>query len=124
MAKVRAKDTTPEILVRKLIRDLGYLGYRTHYVKLRGKPDVVFLRRKKVIFVHGCFWHGHSCRAGKNVPRTNLDYWIPKLERNKRRDRINIRAIRRSGWQVLTIWECQLKNEQLILKKLERLLCV
>ncbi len=111
MQKVRSKNTTPELAVRRLLQGIGYRGYRIHYDKLPGKPDVVFTKRRKAIFVHGCFWHGHSCRAGRNTPRSNQDYWKPKLERNKKRDTAQIREIRKAGWDVLVIWECQLSNE-------------
>ena len=82
MQRVRAKNTSPELKLRRLLCDMGFRGYRIHYKKLPGTPDVVFVSRKKAIFVHGCFWHGHDCKAGKNVPRTNQEYWEPKLERN------------------------------------------
>lgn len=122
MTKVRAKNTTPEIKLRKMIWKLGFRGYRIHYAKLQGKPDVAFVRSKKVIFVHGCFWHGHNCRAGRNVPRTNQDYWVPKLARNKNRDRSNAISIRRAGWKALTIWECQLIDDEKIELKLAKFL--
>jgi len=124
MRKVRAIDTTPELKLRKILQSLGRRSYRTHYDKLRGKPDIVFVNLKKVIFVHGCFWHGHSCRAGQNVPRTNQEYWIPKLSRNKIRDRRTNASIRRLGWHILTVWECQLKNQEAVERRVKKFLCV
>jgi DNA mismatch endonuclease (patch repair protein) len=109
MAKVRSKHTKPEMVVRKAVLRLGF-RYRLHRKDLPGKPDLVFLRKKKVIFVHGCFWHGHSCPAGKNQPRSNTEYWLQKLERNKARDQEQERALRNIGWDILVIWECQVKD--------------
>lgn len=78
---------------------------------LPGRPDVVFTKKKKAIFVNGCFWHGHDCRAGRNVPKSNTDYWEPKLRRNKERDEVNIAALKQLGWSVLVVWEFRLKDE-------------
>ena len=104
-----------------MLLDMGYRGYRVHYEKLPGRPDVVFTKRRKVIFVHGCFWHGHDCRAGRNTPRTNKDYWEPKLRRNIERDEKHLSQIREKKWKVLVVWECQLKkNSEAVRKKLEK----
>lgn len=126
MTKVHSKNTSPEVKLRKLLCGLGYRGYRLYYAKLQGKPDIVFPRRKKVIFIHGCFWHGHDCKAGRNTPKTNLEYWVPKLERNKKRDQNNILEIKKEGWDVLVLWGCELtkKNEKNIVKCLNDFLCV
>ena len=111
MSRVRGKNTKPEVKVRRLIWSLGF-RYRLHG-KLPGRPDIVFPGRKKGIFIHGCFWHQHkSCRQYR-MPRTRLDFWLPKLHGNARRDRLNRDAIRKMGWHSLTIWECQLKDERL-----------
>jgi DNA mismatch endonuclease (patch repair protein) len=107
MARVRSKDTRPEMRVRKLAFALGY-RYRLHDKKLPGCPDLVFGPQRKVIFVHGCFWHRHARCALARLPKSRLDFWIPKLEGNKLRDQRNKRALARRGWKVLTIWECQL----------------
>lgn len=107
MARVRSKDTRPEMRVRKLAFALGY-RYRLHDRKLPGCPDLVFGPRRKVIFVHGCFWHRHARCTLARLPKSRLDFWIPKLEGNKLRDQRNKRALARRGWKVLTIWECQL----------------
>lgn len=111
MREVRGKNTTPELKFRKMLWRLGFRGYRIHVKDLPGRPDVVFTKKKKAIFVNGCFWHGHDCRAGRNVPKSNTDYWEPKLRRNKERDEVNIAALKQLGWSVLVVWECRLKDE-------------
>ncbi len=118
MAKVKSKDTGPELLVRRLLRDMGFRGYRIHFEKLPGRPDIVFTRRKKVIFVHGCFWHGHNCPAGSHRPKSNEEYWDAKLLRNVERDQKHLSDIIALGWHVLVIWECQLKNHEYVRKTL------
>ena len=118
MAKIKSKNTEPELKLRRLLLDLGYRGYRIHYDKLPGKPDIVFTRSKKVIFVHGCFWHGHNCAAGSHRPKSNKDYWEAKLQRNIERDKANLSEIMNEGWNALVVWECQLKNLDGVQKKL------
>jgi len=115
MSRVRGRNTKPEMLVRSMIHRLGY-RFRVHRSDLPAAPDIVFPSRKKVIFVHGCFWHGHSCTRGARTPKANRDYWEAKISRNKNRDKKNIRALKQSGWGVMVIWECQLKDD----KKLEK----
>ena len=111
MSRVRGKDTAPEMIVRKLVHSLGY-RYRLHGQKLPGKPDLVFGPRKKVIFVHGCFWHGHEgCRKAR-LPKSRLEYWGPKIEENKQRDRKNLEELRTSGWSCLVLWQCELKDRK------------
>ena len=109
MSKVRGKDTGPEMVVRRLIHRLGY-RYRLHVKDFPGCPDLVFPSRHKVIFVHGCFWHRHRCPSGREIPKSRKDFWLPKLNRNHERDAINQRLLRRTGWDVLVIWECQTSN--------------
>ena len=109
MRRVRGKDTTPEMIVRRIVHRLGY-RYRLHADDLPGKPDLVLPSRGKVIFVHGCFWHQHSCTRGDRMPSSNQDYWLRKLEGNRRRDRRHRAALKRAGWQVLVVWECQTKK--------------
>ncbi len=121
MRRVRGKDTQPEIAVRRLIHRQGF-RFRLHSRELPGNPDLVFPSRGKVIFVHGCFWHGHGCRAGLNRPGSNVDYWLPKLDRNKKRDRVNRSRLRRLGWDVLVVWECQLKSPGALLERISRFL--
>lgn len=117
MQRVRSKDTKPEKLVRRLVYSMGY-RYRLHYKTLPGKPDLAFPSRKKVIFVHGCFWHGHDCKAGRKRPKTNRAYWDKKLARNKERDEEQREQLREQGWDVLVIWECELKNIESIRKRI------
>lgn len=109
MRRIRSTDTGPELAVRRLLRDLGYPGYRLHRKELPGRPDVAFLGRKKAIMVHGCFWHGHSCAVGVRKPGSNQEYWLPKIARNQERDGANLEALGALGWSVLTVWECELK---------------
>ncbi len=123
MAKVKSKNTAPELKLRRLLLDMGYKGYRIHYDKLPGRPDIVFTKYRKVIFVHGCFWHGHNCKAGKNTPKTNKDYWESKLLRNVDRDKKHLRQIRKEGWKVLIVWECHLKDPEFTRKKLKEFMC-
>jgi len=105
MAAVGSKDTGPEMRVRRLAHSMGY-RYALHSRKLPGKPDLVFVSRRKIIFVHGCFWHRHNCRHGSTSPTTNSEYWKSKRERNAGRDKTHIRALRKDGWKVLVLWEC------------------
>ncbi len=120
MSKVRAKNTAPEMTVRRLVHALGF-RYRLHGKSLPGSPDLVFSGRGCVIFVHGCFWHLHECRA-VSVPASNRDYWVAKLERNRRRDRRNEARLRALGWRVMTVWECQLKNPDRLARRVVRFL--
>jgi DNA mismatch endonuclease (patch repair protein) len=109
MRAVKSEDTEPELIVRRLLYAAGF-RYRLHPKDLPGRPDIVFRRLKKAIFVHGCFWHGHTSRRGARTPKTNRDYWNEKIARNRGRDREHIRRLRRAGWRVLVIWECKLAN--------------
>lgn len=111
MARIRAKDTKPELAVRSLAHRMGF-RYSLHRKDLPGKPDLVFSSRKRIIFVHGCFWHQHpksSCRDAQ-APKSRLEYWLPKLQRTSQRDREHLRSLRRAGWQVLVIWECEIAH--------------
>lgn len=109
MARVRAKDTKPEIRVRSLAHSLGY-RFRLHRRDLPGCPDLVFVRLRKIIFVHGCFWHQHRNCRGARQPKSNTSYWRPKLDGNRSRDMASVHNLRRIGWQVLVVWECQTRN--------------
>jgi DNA mismatch endonuclease (patch repair protein) len=121
MALVRNKDTKPEMLVRSLVHGMGF-RYRLHAGKLPGCPDLVFRPRRKVIFVHGCFWHRHpSCDLAR-LPKSKLDFWKSKLESNRQRDLRNQAALKRLGWNVLVIWECELTNMQKVATRVERFL--
>ena len=106
MRAIRGKDTQPEIAVRRLVHRMGY-RYRLHVRSLPGCPDLVFPSRDKVIFVHGCFWHRHSCRKGRSTPTTRVAFWRKKLESNRLRDVRHTGRLRRDGWSVMTVWECQ-----------------
>lgn len=109
MSRVRAKDTQPEVTVRRLVHGLGY-RYRLHAKDLPGKPDLVFRGRRKIIFVHGCFWHRHSgCKLAR-MPKSRTDFWTNKLETNQRRDARTLAALKDAGWDVLIVWECELTN--------------
>src|SRR5258706_12705852 len=106
MGSVKSRHTGPELAVRRLLHGLGY-RYSLHDSRLPGTPDLVFRKRKKIILVHGCFWHRHSCRQGRSSPKTRAEFWKSKFEGNKLRDR-RIRAqLRRGGWGVLVVWSCQ-----------------
>lgn len=117
MRRIRSKDTKPELLVRRIAHGMGY-RYRLHRRDLPGNPDLVFPKRGKIIFVHGCFWHRHgNCRYTR-WPKSKLEFWRPKLEANHRRDAANQRALRKMGWKVMVIWECQLGDVELLAAKL------
>lgn len=109
MRAVRDRDTTPEMRVRRVAHSLGY-RYALHRKNLPGKPDLVFVSRRKIVFVHGCFWHLHRCRHGRISPTSNIDYWRSKREKNRQRDNEHIRLLRAAGWSVLTVWECWTKD--------------
>lgn len=111
MARIRSINTIPELRVRRVLHALGY-RYRLHVRDLPGKPDIVFRRQRKVIFVHGCFWHQHSGCADGRLPRSRNDYWIPKLEKTIARDKMHIAQLRELGWGVLIIWECEMADEK------------
>ncbi|MCJ2069321.1 very short patch repair endonuclease [Methylobacterium sp. J-030] len=113
MGNVRGKDTTPEMRVRKLAHALGY-RFRLHRRDLRGSPDLVFPSRRKAIFVHGCFWHRHpGCRKA-STPKTRIEFWQAKFARNVERDARNERELRAAGWDVLTIWECETRDPEIL----------
>lgn len=117
MGRVRGKDTKPELIVRRILHALGY-RYRLHRRDLPGCPDLVFGPRRQVIFVHGCFWHRHKCSLGDRMPKSRVDFWKPKLEANQQRDRQQQAALRRLGWQILVVWECELAHEEQLQNKL------
>ncbi len=111
MRRIRSKNTAPELAVRRLLRSLGFMGYRLHRKDIPGKPDIAFIARKKAIMVNGCFWHGHTCKEGLRRPRSNQAYWLPKIERNRERDALNESRMKGAGWAVLTVWECEIGDE-------------
>tara|TARA_R110002020_G_scaffold298211_1_gene514009 strand:- start:2147 stop:2563 length:417 start_codon:yes stop_codon:yes gene_type:complete len=108
MASVKSKNTAPELWLRRGLHALGF-RYRVHVKDLPGKPDLVFPRRRKVIFVNGCFWHGHNCKKGR-LPETRKDFWRDKIASNKERDERNVRTLVSMGWRVLIVWECATRN--------------
>lgn len=108
MSRIRSADTKPELVVRRLLFSMGY-RYRVHVRDLPGCPDVVFSKRRKLIFIHGCFWHRHNCRKGRSLPSTRTDFWQKKLLANAARDKATITKLRKKGWKVLVVWECELK---------------
>ncbi len=110
MAAIKSKDTRPEIAVRSMLGAMR-VGYDVHRTDLPGKPDIVLSRRKKVIFVHGCFWHGHGCHLFR-WPSTRSAFWRAKIKRNRLVDRRSVRRLKQEGWRVLTIWECALKGRK------------
>jgi DNA mismatch endonuclease (patch repair protein) len=120
MAAIRNKNTKPELVVRRLLCAMG-LRYRLHRNDLPGKPDIVMPGRKVAIFVHGCFFHMHKCRYGRVVPATNAEFWQIKRSSNASRDGRNARALRKLGWQVFTIWECQTKEPERLSRLLNRI---
>ena len=122
MAKVRSKDTKPEMFVRGLVHGMGY-RYRLHGKNLPGKPDLVFSSRRKIIFVNGCFWHGHSCQLGR-IPKSRVEFWTDKILSNRSRDAVNIERLEHLGWKSLVLWECQLRGEDRIAGRIRRFLGV
>lgn len=121
MQAVKSKDTGPEMTVRRLAHRMGY-RFRLHSKYLPGRPDMVFPRLRKVVFVHGCFWHGHTCVRGARVPTRNRDYWLEKVQRNRLRDASALRSIKERGWDATVLWECEIRNEEQIANALQTFL--
>lgn len=111
MRAVKGRDTAPEILVRRLAHSMGY-RFRLHRKDLPGTPDLVFPRLRKVLFVNGCFWHGHNCARGSRAPKSNYEYWANKLARNVARDKMALQDLECLGWGYLVVWECEIKNHE------------
>lgn len=120
MRAVRSRDTAPEIAVRRQLRELGMTGYRLHRKDIPGKPDIAFVGRKKAIFVHGCFWHGHSCRRGARVPKKNRAYWEKKIARNVERDTEHQASLNKLGWEFLVVWECEIRDVDMLTNRLKQ----
>ena len=121
MRRIRSKDTSPEMIVRRLVHAMGF-RYRLHVRALPGCPDLVFPRLRRIVQVYGCYWHPHGPCRFSHAPRSRLDYWLPKLEGNRRRDTENVRRLRRMGWRVLVIRECQVNDQRGLLGRLARFL--
>lgn len=111
MRRIRSKDSSPEMTVRRLLHKLGY-RYRLHRHDLPGRPDIIFPGRRKIIFVHGCFWHVHTGCKRSHAPKSNKAYWVPKLRRNRLRDKRNHSSLKALGWKSLVLWECQIGDAQ------------
>lgn len=121
MRAVKDRDTKPELAVRRLLHRMGY-RYRLHRKDLLGKPDIVFGPRRRVVFVHGCFWHGHSCKRGNRLPKTNTEYWKAKIARNVARHSDQLDGLAADGWSGLTIWECELADADAVTERLRAFL--
>ncbi|MEX0937618.1 MAG: DNA mismatch endonuclease Vsr [Pirellulales bacterium] len=117
MARITSNDTVPERQVRSTAHRLGF-RFRLRCSHLPGKPDLVFPRHRKAVFVHGCFWHSHRCKRGGRTPKSNGAYWRTKLKRNRERDRRNTKALQDLGWRVLIVWECEAASPQFLVRKL------
>jgi DNA mismatch endonuclease, patch repair protein len=121
MRAIKHKDTAPEMTVRRLVHALGF-RYRLHRADLPGKPDLVFGPQRKIIFVHGCYWHGHGCKIGGTGAKSNQQYWGPKIQGNRDRDKRHHEQLRADGWKVLTVWECEAKKAPGLRNRLTRFL--
>jgi len=121
MSRIRSKNTSPEMFVRRLVHGLGF-RYRLHGAKLPGRPDLVFASKRKVIFVHGCYWHMHDCPYGRVKPKTNAEFWEAKRRSNVDRDARNARSLAKEGWRVLVIWECTIRKPDGLAKRVLRFL--
>jgi DNA mismatch endonuclease (patch repair protein) len=110
MSAIRSKNTKPEMLVRRVAHSMG-LRFRLHRTDLPGKPDLVFPRYRLAMFVHGCFWHGHGCKRGGKGPKSNTDYWLPKIQRTRARDVASQKALHDLGWRAAVLWECELTSD-------------
>ena len=119
MSKISGKETKYEILVRKFLFEKGF-RYRKNDKRLPGRPDIVLPKYKIIIFIHGCFWHGHHCKAAK-LPETNKEFWENKINSNIERDKNNQLVLRKLGWKIIIIWQCELKNKKMITEKLKEI---
>ena len=120
MSSVGTKNTGPELLLRRLLHRSGY-RYRLHPESLPGKPDISFPSRRKAIFVHGCFWHGHDCAKGR-LPKSRTDYWAPKLKANKKRDDKHTARLADLGWSSMVVWQCELRDPETVVERVKKFL--
>jgi len=121
MSRIKSKNTQPEKIVKKFLSKQE-IKYRLHVKKLPGKPDIVLNKERKVIFINGCFWHQHKGCKRQAMPKTNIKYWKPKLKRNAKKQKQDIKQLKKEGWKVYVIWECEAKNENRLIKKLRKIL--
>ena len=121
MRAIKSKNTKPEMALRSLVHGMGY-RYRLHVQELPGKPDLVFPSRRKVIFLHGCFWHGHECSRGRRLPSSNQAYWYKKISGNVSRDKRQLHQLADLGWKALIVWECELKDTQFLSSRIKEFL--
>ena len=121
MSAIKGKDTKPEMVVRKLVHGMGF-RYRLHRKDLPGKPDLVFPRLRKVILIHGCYWHIHDCRYGRVVPKTNAEFWQTKRQSNVVRDQKNLADLAEAGWEVLVLWECEIRHPNDLVERIRTFL--
>lgn len=121
MRSIKSTNTKPELTIRSLVHSLGF-RFRLHRSDLPGRPDIALPRLHRVIFVNGCFWHGHRCARGARVPKSNRSYWIAKICRNKERDRQSLANLKKLGWQSLVIWECQIKDRDKLVARILKFL--
>lgn len=119
MRAIKGKNTAPELLVRKLLRSFAP-GYRLHRRDVPGRPDIAYVGRKRAVFVHGCFWHGHDCARGGRVPKTNTEFWAAKIARNRARDAAVLKQLKKGGWRALVVWECELGRLDKVERRLRR----
>ena len=117
MRAVKSRDTAPEMKVRRILHPIAP-GYRLDRKDIPGRPDISYVKRKLAIFVHGCFWHGHDCKRGARVPKSNRDYWLAKVSRNRERDARHLKTLAESDWRTLVLWECELKDEDALAERL------
>lgn len=122
MRQVKGKNTYPELIVQQILQEMGYDNYQLHPENIAGKPDMAWIDYKAVLFIHGCFWHGHDCSRGSRLPKTHRNYWETKIERNFKRDQSHQAILAEQGWRVLTIWECELQKKESIIEKLNQFL--
>lgn len=121
MSSIKGRNTKPEMLVRSMIHRMGY-RYRLHRSDLPGKPDLVFPGRRKIVLVHGCFWHMHNCRYGNVVPKTNAEFWQKKRSGNVERDKVVLEQLEHLGWKVFTVWECWTRDKELLQQRVTEFL--
>lgn len=121
MARIRSRDTKPELILRKLVHGMGY-RYRLNRRDVVGNPDLAFIGRRKALFLHGCFWHRHDCPAGRRVPKSRLDFWEEKFSKNVERDALVSEQLRKAGWRLLVVWECQLRDLTKVARKIRKFL--